>query len=158
MRTGAGFSLFMKHIPLTRGRFATVDDGDYEELSRKKWYFLKSNRSGSCDGYAARGIRVNGKKCLELMHRALMGASIGQEVDHRDRDGLNNTRENLRMATRSENQSNRRLFSNNRLGYRGIRMSKSGKRFVACVYKNHTQKYLGSFESIADALHAQSMA
>lgn len=91
----------MKRIPLTQGKFALVDDKDYDWLMQWKWTYANA-------GYAKRKYREGGKQHTVLMHRVITGAKRGQTVDHRDGDGLNNTRGNLRVCTVSQNNSNQR--------------------------------------------------
>lgn len=94
-----------RKIRLTRGMEAIVDDADFKELNKHKWYAL------SCNGlfYAARGIWKSGKCKTELMHRRVLGLHPGEaEVDHKNHNTLDNRRCNLRPVTRSENLCNRR--------------------------------------------------
>lgn len=86
-------------LRLTRGCFALLDVEDYDRVCRSKWY---AHWTGSCY-YAARA--VNGK--IVYLHRFLMGALPGEHIDHRDRDGLNCCRMNLRRATPHQNNCNR---------------------------------------------------
>lgn len=90
----------MKEIPLSKGFFAQVDDADFEIIGGRKWY---------CDKgvYAAFKTKVKGKTLIHYMHRILMDAKVGQQVDHKDGNGLNNQRDNLRLCTNQENQRNR---------------------------------------------------
>lgn len=141
----------MKAIPLTQGRCALVSDVDYDVLSCHKWYFLRE-RSGSVGGYAARNISKNGKRTLELMHRRILNCSIEHEVDHRDGDGLNNQRSNLRTCTRSENQCNRAVFKNNRLGRKGISFSVKRQRFLAVIYQHGKQLWHRSYKTLEEAV------
>lgn len=67
------------------------------------------------------------------MHRQIMNSPTGLEVDHRDRDRLNNQRSNLRLATRSQNATNKSIQSNNTSGYRGVYWLKRDKKWLARV-------------------------
>jgi hypothetical protein len=84
-----------KLIPLTQGKFAIVDAEDYERLSKYKWHVDK----GDSTYYAARGIV--GKNFR--MHREILNAPEGLVVDHRNHNGLDNRKKNLRLCTRSQN-------------------------------------------------------
>src|ERR1035437_2353458 len=90
----------MKTIPLTQGQVALVDDSDFEELTKYRWY-ARRNKNGAF--YAARSCPVpRGRKLY--MHRALL---LGvPEVDHVNRNTLDNQRHNLRPATHSQNLHN----------------------------------------------------
>jgi hypothetical protein len=94
----------MKKIPLTQGQYAIVDDEDYEALSKHKWCAAWSN---ACRTYYA--VRsVPGRKNLVQMHRVITNAKGKQQTDHRDHNGLNNRRSNLRAADSHTNAQNRR--------------------------------------------------
>lgn len=79
---------------------ALVDDSDYEWLSQWKWQLHR-------DGYAYRTTTVKGKKKHIKMHRLIMGEPKVKHVDHRDRNRLNNQRDNLRVSTPRQNQRNK---------------------------------------------------
>src|SRR5260370_16933622 len=95
----------MKEIALTKGKSTFVDDEDFVELCRYKWCARKDYRTSNW--YAARG--ENGK--MVQMHRQILGLTFGdrQEGDHRDGDGLNNQRYNLRICSRLQNGRNLRV-------------------------------------------------
>ena len=95
----------MIQIPLTQGQFAKVDILDYEWLSKHKWFAKKSRPDGPYR--AARSKRVNGQVVTVYMAREITNCPIGMEVDHRNRDELDNRRENLKVCTRQENLQNR---------------------------------------------------
>ncbi len=99
-------------ILLTRGRVTVVDEADYEQLATHKWYYQPRHPKTPEVGYAARKLwwTENGKvkQKIVLMHREILGAGKGEQVDHADGDTLNNRRQNLRLATRSQNGGNSR--------------------------------------------------
>lgn len=92
-------------VPLSKGKFAVVDAADFEWLSRFKWSAQRSRRTFGDVWYARRRAR-GGRKMY--MHRLIMDAPDGVHVDHKDGDGLNNTRSNLRFATRTQQCYNTR--------------------------------------------------
>ncbi len=115
----------MKKIPLTQGKFALVDDCDYDYLILREWQY------GS-DGYAVHSVGVNGAYQKILMHRVIlerMGHRNFARSDHINRRRkLDNCRSNLRPATASQSCCNRGKFSNNTSGYTGVhRITKNGK-------------------------------
>lgn len=100
---------YMKKIKLTHGKYAIVDNDDFEVLNNFKWHYADSNENGK--GYAARTVNYN-KKDREkikkiLMHRQIMGAAKGESLDHINRNCLDNRRSNLRFCTASQNSQNR---------------------------------------------------
>lgn len=90
-------------IPLSQGQAALVDEEDVPLLGKIKWH-VHRHRNGAM--YATG--RIRGVKKKILMHRLLLGVTDGVEVDHKDGNGLNNTRDNLRVCTRTQNMRNTR--------------------------------------------------
>ena len=110
-------------IALTRGFVAVVDDDDYALLSSFKWCAVVSGHSSDCV-YAGSYVRSsNGGQRLVLMHRLVAGAELGDVVDHIDRDGLNNRRENLRICSRGENNRNTKQRAS-KSGIRNVRQER----------------------------------
>lgn len=102
----------MREIPLTKGYIALVDDADYETVARRRWCVT------SAPGKLPYAISyIDGKNTL--MHRFLMNAPKGQIMDHINRNGLDNRRENLRFCTYRENNVNKST-RNNVSGFRGV--------------------------------------
>jgi hypothetical protein len=117
-----------KEIPLTQGQVAIVDDEDFLVLSQHKWHarWSKSTRSF----YAVRNAEINGKRKTILMHRVILGAPTGTEVDHRKTgDTLNNQQSNLRIATGQQNRRNTKRRRNRTIKFKGV--SKASKTTYA---------------------------
>jgi len=100
----------MQKIRLNRKKFALVDDADFNWLNQWKWTAMKEERSW----YAIR----NDKGKLLLMHRLLFPDA--KLVAHRDDNGLNNQRANLRPATSAQNLAARRFFGPKSSPFRGV--------------------------------------
>ena len=118
-----------KEIPLTQGKVAIVDDADFDWLNQWKWHYAAA-------GYAARAAGGRKNRHILYMHRLITDAPAEAHVDHRDHDGLNNRRNNLRIATPSQNRYNTRL-SRGSSKYKGVRYSTRGKMWVAVIHANH---------------------
>lgn len=103
----------MKKIALGNARFTLVDDEDFDWLNQWKWHYCKSG-SGKV-GYARNWNKGNPIR----MHRLIMGDPDGKQIDHINGDGLDNQRKNLRTATASQNNMNRKQH-NNQHGFKGI--------------------------------------
>jgi len=125
----------MKEIPLTKGKVALVDDEDYEELSKYKWYAIK--KENRWNWYAIRHVlkKINGYSTTESMHRHILKLKNkdGKIVDHIDRNSLNNIKTNLRIVSHLQNTLNSKLFKTNNSGYRGVHYSKLTKDWVAAI-------------------------
>lgn len=107
----------MKTIPLTMGKFAIVDDDDYERLKHFKW-FAQPHRKMF---YAVRNHRENGKRNHVRMHREVLHLKVGDpSVDHKNWDSLDNRKENLRFATNSQNQANKVRNRTTEGGFKGV--------------------------------------
>ncbi len=140
----------MKEISLSKGLIALVDDADYEELSKYKWYASMNRKH-----YARRHHMVNGKKSKLYMHRQILGITDKKIfVDHIDGNGLNNQRSNLRAATHSENLAN----VNKRLGtsskFRGVNFKKATSKWQVQIQHQGKLHFVGSFVDEVEAAKA----
>ncbi|MGL5719901.1 MAG: HNH endonuclease signature motif containing protein [Alphaproteobacteria bacterium] len=141
----------MKKIYTAKGESIDVDDDLYESLNKFKWHIHQ--------GYACRSAKVeNGSRKIR-MHREVLGLGWGKQgsnakvVDHIDRNKLNNTRENLRIVTKQENEWNRHAYSSSTTGYPGVRFRKDSpdNPFQSVIKVNGVDKCLGSFPSAEKA-------
>jgi len=129
----------MKKIKLTKGKFALVDDKDFDWLNQWKWYFNS--------GYAVRG-------CPEriLMHRVILDTPEDMVSDHINRNKLDNRRSNLRVATKSLNNFNTKVRSDNKSGIKGIYWSKEHSKWRPSISKEGKRIYFGLFSELKDAV------
>lgn len=134
----------MKEIKLTKGFVALVDDADYEWLNQWKWCAAATKRLW----YAIRLDSVTQKKVK--MHRVIMQAPAGLHVDHRDANGLNNQRHNLRLATALQNLANRRTFEHSSI-YKGVHWDAERNKWFAQINFNYKKFALGRFDSEVEA-------
>lgn len=147
----------MKKIKLSNcAEYALVDDKDYEELLLHTW-------RKNAQGYAVRRVYARISKGVRhakdiRMHRQVMGEPEGFEVDHKDNNGLNNQKSNLRVATHWQNLANRALQKNNTSGYRGVSWSRQNKKWFAQIYVNSKTISLGFYDDKIDAAKAYNKA
>lgn len=132
-------------IPLTRGKFALVDQADWLTIGGHNWCVVKRPNDR---WYAYRGrTKADGPGSMLIsMHTQLTGWA---EVDHKSRDGLDNRRSNLRQATRSQNSGNHVIRSDSRNQYRGVHLRHNGTWTAACK-----KKHLGTFKTEEAAARA----
>ena len=126
----------------SKGQAIRCDAEDLDLLRSFTWHIRENlSKSGRPRRYA---IARTGKGHVR-MHRLLLNAPDGMDVDHEDRDGLNNCRYNLRLATRSENMRNTPAMSNNRSGVKGIFWEKDRRKWRAAIQVDGKTTKLGSF-------------
>lgn len=138
-----------KEIELSQGRVAIVDDKDYEWLSQWEWTYQGRNCG---TGYAYRMAHCK----HVLMHRLILAAPGGLEVDHINGDGLDNTRNNLRLCTREQNAANLAGIIRSR-GKIGVCEMRSGRWRGAIQVDGHSIS-LGTFATMIDAQQAYNEA
>ena len=136
----------MKLIPLTRGLFAKVDDADFIELSKRRWYAL---RTAPNSFYAATSQST-------LMHRVILPGF--EEVDHINQDKLDNQRKNLRGADSRKNKANIRRRKDNTSGFKGVSLDLGVGLWRADISVKGRHKFLGHFEVVHDAAKAYDNA
>lgn len=139
----------MRRIQLTRGQLALVDEADFLNLSRHKWFCSVSNGGKM---YACR--RELGTRVFIRMHRQIMRAPIGVQVDHKDGDGLNNRRLNLRLCLNGENPRNIGIPKHNASGYLGVSWKADRGKWQASIKANGKSKHLGYFLDPVEAATA----
>lgn len=137
----------MKSIPLTREKFALVDDEDYDYLCKWKWQYQHNGTTG----YAIRSGWDGEHKFSIRMHREIMKATDSDDIDHKDGNGLNNCKSNLRRATKQENTFNRRKRSGCSSKYKGVCFYKDRNKWGANIWINYKQICIGRFSSEVEA-------
>lgn len=132
-----------------------VDAADYPRIAAYKWRIGKRHLGT----YARAHKRLaDGRYKTIKAHNLILAAAPGQEVDHVDRNGLNNSRKNLRLTTRRENDLNRRLQANNKSGYRGVCWASRRQAWQAEISVNGKVKHLGRFGTPEEAARAYDAA
>lgn len=135
----------MKKIKLSKG-YALVDEEDYEKINNLgKW----TNNQG----YAKRAmvfIRCGEKITKTVsMHRLIMDAKTGEQVDHINGNRLDNRKSNLRIVNHTQNQWNRGALKNSSSKYKGVKYRtncRNGhKPWRASITHNKKQHMLGCF-------------
>ncbi len=139
----------MIEIQLTQGQVTLVDDID-ADLAEIKWYAAFDPSYGQNGAFiASRKIKINGGQSTERLNRVILSLmlnrslGINEIVDHKDRNTLNNQRNNLRLATPSQSGANQKRSKNNVTGFKGVSVSRS--KYQSNIYLNGKKVYLGTF-------------
>jgi hypothetical protein len=144
----------MKLIPLTQGKFAKVSNKVFDDLNKFKWQYYSSDRRNGV-GYAVRSESGN----LITMHSQIISIPPGFICDHIDRDGLNNTDENLRVCTVSQNAMNKAGNKNTKSGYKGVKFYEKRKsKYRACINVGEHEIGLGYYMTAEEAALAYDSA
>ncbi len=129
-------------VPLTQGYGTIVSNDDYERVMTRSWQvFFKKGKP-----YATSSFSRGGKQGKIWMHRFILDAPEGMLVDHRDGNGLDNTRENIRICTALENARNTRK-NRGSSRFKGVSWDKVRERWEAGITVNGKRIYLGRFIS-----------
>ena len=137
----------MKQIPLTQDKYALVDDEDFEYLNQWKWFAHKDKNTW----YAQRNQTIDiNKRIVIHMHRVILQE---EKIDHKDGNGLNNQRYNLRKASDLQNSRNKGIYKNNISGYKGVSFRKQSTKnpYQARIRVNKQEINLGSFSTAIEA-------
>lgn len=136
----------MIEIPLTQGKVALIDDADFELISARKWCV----RWGRNTFYA--GSRIKGT--LVKMQNYLLHPPKGMIVDHRNHNGLDNRRLNLRICTQTENMRNSLSHKDGSSKYKGVSFCKFTGKWRVQIHIDGKNKNAGRYLSEIEAAHA----
>lgn len=146
----------MKLVPLTQGKFTRIDDEDFENVNQFKWCAMKNRNIW----YAVRNIPDPirpGKQKTQYLHLFLIPDFL--KIDHKDGDGLNNQRGNLRPANNAQNGANRRkqrkVCSSK---FKGVDWCSRERRWRSRIMVENKCKHLGYFRNEKEAAKAYDIA
>jgi len=119
-------------IPLSRGLFAKVNAYDYEYLSQWKWFAQRNSHTQSFYAYRHTTVAEGKNRAKVSMARLILGLNFGdkRQAEHENRNTLDNRRANLRIATTSQNQGNRRTPCTNTSGLKGASAHRQNGKIV----------------------------
>jgi HNH endonuclease len=146
----------MVEVPLTQGKVALIDDEDAERVLAYKWCTQWDKSSPRW-----RAIRYSGRKHgrrTALLHRFIMDAPDGVQVDHINQDPLDNRRSNLRLATNSQNNCNKGRHIDSSTGFKGVWRHKKLGAFQAGIEHQGKKYHLGYFTTAEEAARAYDIA
>ena len=128
-------------------KYAKINIYSYWKVKNYTWGVSKDKNTF----YAFTTYYINGKRTTKLLHKILN--PTWRTTDHWDKNGLNNTRENLRECTHSQNNMNKNKPKNNTSGFKGVNPRNSGK-FQARIMKKYKSTYIGNFNTAEEAARA----
>jgi hypothetical protein len=132
-----------KIIPLTQGKYALVDEEDYEKVNEYHWTFKKNKKQE----YA-----INGNTRL---HRFILNESNPKNIiDHKNGNGLDNRKNNIRAATINENNFNTKLRVNSKIAYKGVTFNEKSKKYRSRIQFNKKGIHIGCFYNVLEAARA----
>lgn len=140
-------------IPLTQRLVALVDKNDYELVKEYSWQAHKRNNTW----YAVSGSPYS----LVYMHRLILGLKTGdeREADHKNSNGLDNRRSNIRIATRSQNSANKpKRDGDYSSTHKGVYFAKDRNKWRASITVDYKTIRLGSFDTEIEAAQAYDTA
>lgn len=141
----------MKIIPLSNNRFALVDDEDYERVRHHKWHA----RPTKWTIYAQTHVKRDNIDTTMQLHRLILGVDDPQiQVDHRNHNGLDCQRQNLRFATASQNSANARKAEGTLSRFKGVTWHKGTKKWAAQIILNRKRTWIGVFSTEEEAAKA----
>ncbi len=141
-----------KTIPLTQGYVAIVDDHRYDEINAFKWCVLRNRWGMTAQRSEPRD--EDGKQVTILMHRQVVGALLGEIVDHANRNTLDNRETNLRRCTSSQNNANALKRTGGSSRFKGVDWCKKARKWRARIGYGGLPHHLGYFDDEEDAARA----
>ena len=138
-------------IELTNGKVTWVSLCDAPWLTLRRWSTYKGKTNKTC--YA-----MSWQRRSILMHRVILNPPLDMECDHVDGDGLNNTRGNLRLCTKSQNQQNKRKREGCSSQYKGVTWDKSRDKWGAKIFLQGKCYNLGRFNDEREAARTYNEA
>jgi hypothetical protein len=146
----------MIEISVGRSYTAMIDDSDYKLVSQYDWYAFNRKRNRTV--YAYTFVPLNGKPrgTWLYMHKLITGY---EQTDHRNGNGLDNRRENLRDASNTNNRANtQKQRGNYSSQYKGVTWDNSRNKWIAGIHVDHRRKFLGRFTDEIEAAKAYDKA
>lgn len=132
-----------------------VDDADLDRVVVAGPWHVKITPWAT---YVTRDVPAGTGQSAQQLHRFLTEAPKGVQVDHVNRDGLDNRRENLRLCTQTQNLANRGRFSNNTSGFKGVSWYAKTRKWKAQIQVGKVKRHLGYFDLPEDAHKAYCKA
>lgn len=144
----------MAELRLQKGHVALIDDEDVERVTAHRWHAIYDgyNWYARCEGPR----KPDGTRTHIHLHRFVMGEPP-DKVDHKNRNGLDCRKLNLRVATDAQNTWNRGPHRGSESGLKGVCRNSNGGKWCAYIYLKGKRLHLGSFPSPTEAAKAYDL-
>lgn len=143
-------------VSLSQGEVALIDAEDAERVNQFKWTLQVKKDRKKKTMYARRSIWSKEKQTTVWLHRFILNAPENMQVDHKNGDGLDCRKSNLRLATNSQNHCNI-VVENKTTGFRGVAVGRRGVGFCARIKIEGKQVNLGTFVTAEEAARAYDL-
>ena len=140
-----------KYIQLKHGT-AIVDEQDFDKINQYRWkssFVGKAKTPYATSSHFGRTV---------YMHRLVMDAPKGTVIDHIDGNGLNNSRDNLRFVTYSQNNMNQPIRCDNTSGHKGINWCEDRQKYQVYINIDRKRKSLGRYKTLEEAIYVRDEA
>lgn len=131
----------MKEILLSCGKIALVDDEDYDRVKNFGWYAFLHGRIW----YARANVVIGGVRTTRPLHQMILPGH--KQIDHRNGNGLDCQKHNLRPSLSFQNQANAQKRENVTSQFKGVSRYRDGIRWKAHIHRQGKQIHLGLFET-----------
>lgn len=144
----------MKRLKLKNSdKTALLDADDYSRINQYEWLLKSDSR---CSNLYV--VRYKNFKAI-LLHRVIMRPDVNVQIDHKNGDGLDNRKINLRECTHIQNRFNRKIHKNNKCGYKGVYWQEYPQRkWRVTIYKEKKKIHVGYFDDLIEAAKAYNEA
>ncbi len=144
-------------VPLTRGLYTIVDLDEYERTIQKNWWATPLHKRSKAQYVVRRATKLDGHIGEDkhiYLHRVILNLADDdpREPDHRNRNGLDNRRSNLRIGTCAQNMANRGIFPSNTSGFKGV--GRHSGRWRARAYRKGNRIIIGDYNTPEEAARA----
>lgn len=143
----------MIYIPLTQGKIAVIDDVDLHRVIKHKWSLAVRKDATSVGESVRFYVRTKSIEGSPYLHQFIINSKPGMKVDHKNHDGLDNRRDNLRECSTSQNGANQRKTRGSSI-YKGVSWHKQLSKWDCRIKSDGVSVYIGVFYSEEDAARA----
>ena len=137
------------------GEIVTLLDEETLNLIKTEKYTLRVKYDKTINNFYVYTGRMKNKKWeVKALHRIITDCPKGLVVDHINRNPLDNRLSNLRICTVKENNNNRKVRNDNKVGYSGISYNSKQNIYIVRITEGSKRKYIGRYNTKEEAINA----